>query len=284
MSNMPTTPTPYRFYLGPVGFLRMLPPLPPGGVVSTPNLIAGEQENMAGGLFTHILGAKRTWVLSWEYLNQGDFEFLRAAQHELQVKPNRLVDQRQRNKLSEEVASGGTLLRRTNQFVVSSGSLIWRSLAVTGLESVLGGGLEWVAPLNGTLSLPLSERAPLHADWASYTLSCYVAGTGTARIQAIQQDGAGANPSTTNGAAVALTPAFQRLSVTAAYVAGKALMDFSLQATVAGTMQITGLQLQTTSLSAWVPGGGCPEVKVKDVKEAYIRPGQFGTAATIREV
>jgi hypothetical protein len=270
MVNLPTDTSPLRFYLGPVGALRHLPAMPRGiNPQVTPRLVEAVQENLSGGQYSQIFGVKRTWRWRWEWLSQGDFEFLRAAQSGLQVSPLRVVDQRQRNRLSEEVASGGTLLRRTSKFAISGGTFIWRTLTVPGLEPVLGGGLEWVAPLNGVLSLVLAERVPIHSDWSSYTLSCYAAGSGTARIQAVQQDATGATPTTINGTSVALTGTFQRLSVTAAYTAGKSLLDFNVQATVAGTMQLTGFQIQTSALSSWVSGAGCPEVKIRNVEEVY---------------
>lgn len=277
--------SPYRFYLGPVGFLKWLPPLPRGGDVKVGvDLISAKQQTMGGTSFTHYFGEKRTWSLAWKNLSVGEYEALVAFQGGLAVKPLRLVDQRIRNRLSPEVASGGTLLRRVDPFVASSGALTWQPVVVPGLESILGGGINWVAPLNGTLGLKITERVPIQSDWGSYTLSCWAKGAGTARIQAIQQDSAGANPSTTNGSAVALTGTAQRLSVAATYVAGKALLDFVVQATVAGTMQITGWQVQAGStLLDWVPGGGCPVVTVEDLQITYPMPRWFDASIKIRE-
>jgi hypothetical protein len=256
------------YYLGPLGNLRQLPMVPIRSAVDIAYArLGGEHVTLNGQLTLDRVGYKRTWKTAWRCLEAQEAGPLEAAFLGLSRAKLRLLDPRQRNRLTPDGSAGGSYTRSPRAFVASAGAVTFRvAPAPTDLAGVVDGGLDWEVPAGGgklTADSGTLTRVPLLAG-QQVTASVYVSGAGGVQVGATPYDAAGAAQADILAAAVTLGGAWQRLSHTFTPAAGQVAAAPCLVAAAgtARTLQTTGWQLQAGGLSEWVPGTGCPHVVV----------------------
>jgi len=114
----------YRFYIGPLGNVLALPPLPKGANPdATPTRLGGVHSSLSGRTFQDNFGVKRNWNLSWSRLREDDFTRLVAYHRKNVLAPLRFVDLRHRNLLEHDISVCGNFQRDTSSFTASVGTL-----------------------------------------------------------------------------------------------------------------------------------------------------------------
>jgi len=164
------TPTPgefdTEFYVGPLGGLLTLPGTP--SEVETPlTVIGGTHTSLTGAFTRDRFGYKRSWTWTYPMLTERQARLVEAFQRNMVPGPLYLIDPRRPNRLPEQIASGGSLLRTPTGFVPSNTTTcLWRPLtyppatqATLPAAPILRGCLEWQVLAAGSASLELAGHA-----------------------------------------------------------------------------------------------------------------------------
>lgn len=280
----------YRFYLGPLGFLHELPPLPadssPDGVMSIP----GVEHRALGGRGTVDRSGRlrRSWNLRFAYMAEDDELAIQAALRRSANAPLRFYDPRKRNSLPEDVSAGGSITRGVTAFT-DIGAATPAFLAgdvPTDFSGILAGGINWPTVTNGQQLWGTLERHPV-VSTSTYRFSVYVKGSTTFKLGVRPFNAAGVEQANVlDGTTNTATGSWQRFSWLYTPAAGIASAYFGLNANGSGNIQTTGWSVQTDeALLKWTFGYGCPEVTVSlDVPFSYWRTKYHAEALQVREL
>jgi len=317
--SLPPVPAEFdtQFYVGPLGAMLTLPGVESG--VDTPLAVIGGTHTSLTGAFTRDrFGYKRSWTWTYPALTQSQARLVEALQRNLVPGPLYLIDPRRPNRLPEQIASGGSLLRTPTGFIPSNTTnCLWRPLTYpaatpTSLPAapILRGCLEWqlLVPNGGTLELagkagdgrhniPVLPRETLEVSlWSTGAPAASIAGTvsvynaaGTVLItQAIATQQLSLTTWRLTGTAFVCpdTAAYMRLNITAG------------SGSPAGSIYLTALQVsryhpesvpgltqhcEVVDFGGWDLGGGAPMV-VPDVgSTGYLRASLQSSALTLVE-
>ncbi|GAB3873750.1 hypothetical protein GCM10029964_014540 [Kibdelosporangium lantanae] len=136
------------FWLGPLGALRALPsPSLGSGPEATSTRYGATHRSLSGRPTIDVLGMRRTWSLTWPFLDPDTHAYLDALYLGLVSDPLWLIDPQRPNRLSVGVASGGSTTRTTDLFTATAGTLAWTPTALGGLP--VAGGIAWTPPAEG---------------------------------------------------------------------------------------------------------------------------------------
>lgn len=195
------------FYVGTPGSMVALPDV--YSPVDAPvTRIGASSRSLGGNQWRDTLGYRRSWTWKWENLLPAHRPYVDALMYDLVPGPLRLIDPRRANRLPEQVASGGSVMRSTQRFAVTAGGTAYRDLRTAtatdptslGPARLLRGCVEWLrtGPGTGTLYLSGSEadgtwRLPLTPLNEPLQLSCWVAGNSgvTVGLEWTEYDAAG---------------------------------------------------------------------------------------------
>lgn len=167
-SGLSAAPVEYdtQFYVGPLGGLLPLPGTESG--VETPlSVIGGTHTSLTGAFTRDRFGYKRAWTWTYPMLTDRQTRHVEALQRNMVPGPLYLLDPRRRNRLPEQIASGGSLLRSPSGFIPSNTTTcLWRPLsyvsatpATLPASPILRGCLEWQLLAAGGAGLELSGFA-----------------------------------------------------------------------------------------------------------------------------
>lgn len=264
----------FRMYVGPLGYLRALPPHP-SGAPPEPQLITPAVAHVAlSGRSTEQRSGRlrRTWMLGWEWLTEDDETWLQALVRRSANSELRMLDPRKRNLAPEDVSTGGSSTLSVAAFTdVGAATPTWTAGGVpAALEGLLAGRVVWNAVTNTQTLYGTSERTPMVAG-STYRISAYVKTTTTFRFSARPFNTAGVEQAVvtdgTNNASTA--GVWTRLSWLYTPAAGIGSAYFGLTATGSGNVETTGWQYQIDEpLAAWTFGYGCPVIRVAPVANA----------------
>jgi hypothetical protein len=315
--GLPPVNTEYdtQFYVGPLGGMLTLPGVESS--VDTPLAVIGGTHTSLTGAFTRDrFGYKRSWTWPYPLLTDRQAQLVEAFQRNLVPGPLYLIDPRRPNRLPEQIASGGSLLRTPTGFIPSNNAaFLWRPLtyppatsATLPASPILRGCLEWQhlttggsfislagKALDGRHNVPVIPRETLEA-------SLWVTGPSTATLGGNVQifNAAGTVLSAQFFPDVALSPTTWRLAATAFVVPDDAayLRMNLLSSAPVGSLYITALQVaryhpeyvpgltqhcDESDFGGWRLGGGAPQV-VPDVGSvSYVRAGLQSSALTLIE-
>jgi hypothetical protein len=155
-----------NFYVGPLGNLMPLPGTE--DKVDTPLTVVGGTHMSLTGAFTRDrFGYKRSWTWNYPLLTARQAQFVEALQRNMVPGPLFLLDPRRPNRLPEQIASGGSLLRTPSGFIPSNTTTcLWRPLtypaataATLPASPILRGCLEWQLLAAGGAGLELAGLA-----------------------------------------------------------------------------------------------------------------------------
>lgn len=155
------------FYVGPLGGLRALPST--AAKVETPlSLIGGTHTSLTGAYTRDVFGYKRSWSFDFPGLTRTEAVYVEALQRNLVPGPLYLIDPRRPNRLPEQIASGGSLLRTPDGFIGSNTTITtWSPMTATATTitslpaaPLLRGTLAWQLLAPGAATLELAGLAP----------------------------------------------------------------------------------------------------------------------------
>jgi hypothetical protein len=272
------------FWLGPLGALRALPSPPLGdGPEATSTRFGVVHRSLTGRPTVDRLGVRRTWTLTWPYLDPDTHAYLDTLHLGLIGAPLWLLDPQRTNQLPVHVASTGAASRSTEGFTATSGTLAWTVTALAGAP--VAGGLAWNVPaesgrLDTTGRVPLIEGQPV-------TFSAYLAATRAVRLTITTESAAGALVSTHDSDPVIPGAAGSRVQLTATPAPGAVACRVAVTVPpgTAETVTTTGWQLEPgPHATTWRPGGAAAVVLMDSLRVAYPVPGSYATTATLLEV
>lgn len=166
--GLPVTPAEYdtQFYVGPLGGMLIMPDT--ASQIDTPLSVIGNTHTSLTGAFTRDrFGYKRSWTWTYPALTERQARYVEALQRNMIPGPLYLIDPRRPNRLPEQIASGGSLLRTPTGFIPSNTTTcLWRPLtypaatpATLPASPILRGCLEWQLLASAASSLELSGYA-----------------------------------------------------------------------------------------------------------------------------
>jgi hypothetical protein len=315
--GLPPVPAEYdtQFYVGPLGRMMNLPGVESG--VDTPlTVIGGTHTSLTGAFTRDRFGYKRSWTWAYPVLGPRQAQLVEALQRNLVPGPLYLIDPRRPNRLPEQIASGGSLMRTPTGFIPSNNStFLWRPLSYPGAtqaslpaSSILRGCLEWQhltsggsyislagKALDGRHNVPVLPRETLEVSlWATGPPAAVLGGD--AQIF----NAAGTVLTAESLPAVTLSSTTWRLVANAFVVPdeGAYLRLNLLSSAPVGSLYITALQVaryhpefvpgltehcDDYDFGGWHLGGGAPQV-VPDVgPSSYLRAGLQSGALTLIE-
>ncbi|SDC25908.1 hypothetical protein [Actinokineospora iranica] len=277
----------HQFHLGPVGALR---PLPSPSLGSGPDATATRHgaihRSLDGRVTVDRVAVKRTWSLTWPYLDPDTHAYLDALHHGLVAGPLWLVDPERRNRLPPHIAASGSFQHTTTGFFPSAGTLAWTT-EVPVPDVPLAGGLDWSVPAGG--GQLIADPCPV-LPGEPVCMSVWVTSTVLpVGLLVALYDAAGAFVSFATSPSPATTPETgARLWLTHTPTAPAALARLALTAdssTSGGRVATTGWQLEPgLTPGGWAPGGGAAHVVPDALSAAYPVPGARATTLTLLEV
>jgi hypothetical protein len=317
--GLPPVATSYdtQFYVGPLGGLLPLPGTESS--VDTPlSVIGGTHTSLTGAFTRDRFGYKRSWTWSYPLLTERQARLVEALQRNMVPGPLYLIDPRRPNRLPEQIASGGSLMRTPTGFIPSNTTTaLWRPLSYPAATAstlpaspILRGCLEWqiLTPAqaflelagdasNGRHNVPVIPRETLEVSvWATGAPAATLTGG------ILLFDSAGTQLSALGLPSVALSLTTWRLTANAFVVPdGATHMRMYLStsaATPAGSIYTTALQVSRyhpefvsgltqhcddPDFGGWSLGGGAPQVVPDIGPSAYVRPGLQSSALTLIE-
>lgn len=317
--GIPPTPLEYdtQFYVGPLGDLLALPGVESG--VDTPlAVIGGTHTSLTGAYTRDVFGYKRSWTWTYPMLTDRQARHVEALQRNLVPGPLYLIDPRRRNRLPEQIASAGSLLRTPDGFIPSNTTAtVWRRLghapadpATLPARHILRGCLEWQLLASGGASLELAGGAldgrhnvPVLgqetlrvAFWANGPASTVMGGT----VHVF--DAKEIEIATVTVPGVTLTQGeWRRVHHGFICPTNAAYLRLSLScssATPIGSIFLTALSVEryhptyvpgltvycdANELGDWDLGGGAPQVVPVPGSTGYVRPGLQSSALTLIE-
>ena len=274
----------YRFYLGPLGAIRMLPAFPKstavtvGGPpvtspVATAAMLGVPHQSLSGRQTFDRFAVKRQWTLQWGYLHEPDLLSIESCYRIYQASSAiYLLDPRRKNCMSYQVSSGGSEGQSTAGFTASAGTLAYSpSLTIhPDLTGYLPGGVTWVAAASGQTLL--ATITPTIAG-SYYTFSTYAYGSGTATLVAQPYDASGNALTQVLGPSITLTGTPIRYSLPAYWPGSTAVSTaFGWRASGAATVNTYGWQCELDQpLSSFSFGVGFPQVIIPTSPVQYPR-------------
>ncbi|WET76901.1 hypothetical protein P3102_22625 [Amycolatopsis sp. QT-25] len=281
------------FWLGPLSLLRALPsPALGSGPHATPVRVGGTHRTLNGTPTVDVLGRKRTWVLSWPYLDAETFAFLDAIDAgTLADTPLWLIDPARPNRLPEQTASGGSARRSTVSFTpVGSTDLSYLAGTVpTGVGLPLGGGLRFMRPQNGG-QIITGDRPPVLAG-ETVTFSAWCRGLAPVAVFVTFTSATGTALGTVESPSISLGGRWTQVAVTATApdTSGPAVTCAVGVNTTSplppSYVFTTGWQLESaTEPGPFAIGGGAAVVVIESLKVSYPLPGSYAAELTLLEV
>ncbi len=271
------------FWLGPLGALRALPsPSLDSGPEANSTRYGATHRSLSGRPTIDLLGVRRTWTLSWPFLDAATHAYLDALHLGLITEPVWLIDPQRPNRLPVPVASTGSTTRTTERFTTTAGTLAWIPSSLGALPAA--GGLAWTVSAEGG-RLDATGRVPL-PDTGPVTFSAYAAATRPVRLTATTETTTGNPLSTHDSDPVTPEPTGTRLTLTVTPPAGAAACRVALTTPpgTAATITTTGWQLEAGRLATpWNAGGGAAVVLVESLRVTYPLPGSYATTLTLLE-
>jgi peptidoglycan hydrolase-like protein with peptidoglycan-binding domain len=277
------------FWLGPLGALRQLPLLPIRGNTNADEDVIGSLVVSLNGTGTqYVFGHKRSWQLDWPCLTADEVGPLRAMFLRLDSRALRIIDPRERNRLTRDGCSGGSYSRDATAHTVTAGTREF--VEVTDYPAPyagqVNGGIEWSVPATTVATMRVDDtlRTPL-IPGETVTVSWLVKGTLGAQVGVRQYDAAGA---TTDSLASSVTlGAWSVLSHTLTPTSSQ--VSASLALTVASgaarTVTVGPAQWEKgADVSGWVPGSGCPVVVAPSMTTRYPGLAHVDPGLVLREV
>lgn len=283
----------YRFYVGPVGGLRVLPPFSPGMTPeASPLILGGNHVSLSGRVTRDRVTTKRQWNMSWDRLKQDDLAVIESFMLRAQTNPYFLIDGRRRNILHADASATGNTTRSKKSFVASAGALAFSAATLpTELVGVLDSHLAWTGVVNtNTLKIAGTNSPP--GLWiptlpgSTYTFSAYLTGTTTCRLTAFPFNAAGVAQTAATSGNLVLTGSYQRFDWAWTPLAGEVSVQFGLTATGSGNISTVAWQVEMDQpVSGWAFGFGCPEVVLAESPEgSYPRFPYYGYSLRMVEV
>lgn len=306
-----------QFYVGPLGDMLPLPGVESG--VDTPlAVIGGTHTSLTGAYTRDVFGYKRSWTWTYPMLTDRQARHIEALQRNLVPGPLYLIDPRRRNRLPEQIASGGSLLRTPNGFIPSNTTAtVWRRLGHAPADPttlparhILRGCLEWQllaaggasielagGALDGRLNIPVLNQETLRVSfWANGPASTVM--SATVHVFDVKET----EIATVDVPGVQLTQGEWR-RVTHGFICptNTAYLRLSLECsstTPIGSIFLTALGVErfyptyvrglTTycegpELGDWDLGGGALQVVPSPGSTGYVRPGLQSSALTLIE-
>lgn len=273
------------FHLGPVGALRALPSPSLGtGPDATAVRLGAVHRSLTGRVTIDRLAVRRTWALSWPYLDPTVHAFLDALHLGIVPGPLWLLDPQRANRLTLAVAATGSPERTTTGFTATAGTLAW-SAAVPVSTLPIAGGLSWAVPAAGGQLAHVDPVPVLPGE--TVTASAWVTATVPVRLSVSLYDRTDALLTTVQSDPI--TPGAGGTRLTLPLVPGAtaafARLALTVPASTATTLTTAAWQLEAAATaSPWSPGGGAAVVAVDALTTAYPVPGTRATALTLLEV
>ncbi|MGH9290105.1 MAG: hypothetical protein ACRD0V_17725 [Acidimicrobiales bacterium] len=278
------------FWLGPLGGLRQLPLLPvTGNTTADETLIGDVTESLDGTATLHVFGHRRSWRCDWVCLTADEVAPLAAMFRRLDRRPLRLVDPRDRNRLTRDGSTAGCYSRDTRAHTTTAGAPAF--VAVTDYPApyagLVDGGVAWPVPASTAATLRVDDtgRVPL-LPGETVTVSALVKGTLGAQLGVAYYDAAGAAAGTSLAGTVTLAGwvvASHTVTPAAGQVAGS--LTLTVASGAARTVTVGPAQWQTGPVvSGWAPGAGCPVVVAPAMTTRYPGLAHSDTGLQLREV
>jgi hypothetical protein len=286
----------FRYYLGKLGNMQMLPPFVKGSNASaTATLIGSSHVSINGRSTLDITGFKRNWQWSFSYRQESEYQALISAFRRLGVGPTerlRLFDPRRVNCLSGQVSTCGGEIRDATGFTASVGAPGVGTISTlpTALQNVET-FVQLVAAGSGVTLLTSATAVPTISS-AAWLFSSYGWGSGTWEPIIQPYDITGAALSVVPGTAIALpaTCPSSPNGVIGPYFPPNNVASFAVgwMSTTAGTLDSTGWQVEHDTVSAtpapFAIGVGTPTVYVQSMTEVYPYKTFFSSDVTLQEV
>jgi hypothetical protein len=294
-----------NYRAGPVGNLQRLPP-PGNGVEATPEKIGGAHELLSGGRSYDVAGIRRTFKMSWTYLEPADWIVLEALFLGVYgPEPYVLLDPARVNLLTANQSSGTETAADSSGYAVQGVGTITSSavLANTGVRSLLwahpsaaigAGGVQTTGGAYGTTGTPATDTPVVPT--LTYTGSLYaraVAGAAAVNMQASLQwyTAAGVFVSASTGTAQSVTnAAWVQLTASAAAPSTAAVARLQISNTAAIPAAHPGFYLDDWQLqddpaaTAWTPGTGVPRVHFDSLTDSTPKMGWRNADAVFAEL
>jgi hypothetical protein len=273
------------FWLGPVGALRPLPsPSLGAGPEASSTRFGTVHRSLSGRPTVDRLGIKRTWTLTWPYLDPDTHAYLDALHLGLITGPVWLVDPQRVNQLGVQAASAGSANHSTDGFTTTAGNLAWSPAIRTGAP--VDGGISWSVPAEGG-RLEATGHVPV-PDLLPVVFSVFLAGTRPVRLTVTTENPSGIPVSVLDSPPILPGSTGTRTSLVVTPAPGVAACRVAITAppdTATTTIGTAAWQVQPGTLpSPWRPGGGAAVVIVESLRVAYPVPGSYATTATLLEV
>jgi hypothetical protein len=283
----------YRFYVGPVGGLRALPPFSPSLTPeASPIILGGNHVTLSGRVTRDRIATKRQWEIGWERLKQDDLLAIESFMLRAQTNPYFLIDGRRKNILHADASATGNASRSKSSFTASAGTLTFAAATMpTELVGVLDSHLTWTGVANtNTLRVAGTNSPP--GLWmpvlpgSTYTFSAYLLGTTTCRLTAFPYNAAGVAQTAATSGNLTLTGSYQRFNWVWTPLAGEVAVNFGLTATGSGNISTVAWQVEMDqAVSNWAFGFGCPEVVLAESPSStYPKYPYYGYSIKLLEV
>lgn len=280
----------FRFYIGPLGALQAMPPIPqqnnPGGNLTIPGASHVSLSGM--GTVSRSGRLRRTWNLTYEWLKEDQELVLQAALRRSANATMRLYDPRKRNSLPEDVSTGGSSSLSVAAFTdIGAATPVFLAADVPATFSgLLAGGVNWPTVTNTQQLWGTAEKHPVLSG-STYRFSAYVKGSTTFKLGARPFNTAGVEQANVlDGTTNTATGAWTRFSWLYTPAAGIGSAYFGINANGSGNLQTTGWMVQTDEvLKNWTFGYGCPEVALQLVAPmAYWRTKYQALGLVVQEL
>lgn len=250
------------WYLGPPGDLRALV-CPERNIDVTELRFGGMHQSLGGARTMDVTGIKKQYQFSWNYLDQADYDWLRALHTRLIVGPHRLVDPLMANRLSLGT-SDGNLAPHKYAFYTASAGLLSNQLdypsGLTGRRCV-----RWSdRSASSVLRLDLTKGTDVF-PLESITHSVYLKGASAVSVDVFiaWYDRDFVFISNSSSTTHSVTTSWARYEGTKTAPANAVLGVMTLQATATTTINMAAPQFETgTVATAWGQGGANPLVLI----------------------
>lgn len=272
------------FFLGRYGSLIQLPQ--PGRGI-TPTLIrpSNTRQTIGGGQAVALTPGpgRRTWALSWASLTPDTASVLEAFYAGGNGQgPFVFLDPGRRNHLAANQAASTSVFNDTTGFTSGASETV---ASVT--TPVLRGprALSWTIPSNATAGILTYTPTTGLAGWptpplATWTASAWVQAGGvdtavTIGLAMVWLNAAGGTVSSSTGATITTSTAWQQISLTATAPAGAVGFTLQQKVTPASISPSTVIYTDqscldlSSSVRAWVMGTGVPLVSITDNPVTY---------------
>lgn len=274
------------WYLGPVGRLVALPVDPDLGLDVSATPQQAIHRSLGGVATRDRLANKRSWPLSFDYLDHSQSAYLEAIDAGDISGTLRLLDPLRPNMLPPDAATGGVRSKTAASFAATgNGTIGFSAFTDPPAEVPASGGIAWTRPdtTAGTLQVarasenlrvPLVPSVPVtFRAWCRATVSTLLSLT-------IEAWSAATTSAGTAAAAAATAVGTSWVNLTVGYTppaSGQLTANPVLSIAAgqpAGTVTVTGLTAVQNVIDpgVWTPGGGAPVVISERFKDAYPVP------------